>query len=647
MGRTIRTRSRIGVALAGGILAVGGLAGTASAQDPVTFRVGVTQAPSDTGLNPYLAVLASDYVLFTDQYDLLVAFGPELEPAPGLAESWEISDDGLERTFHLREGVTWSDGQPFTAEDVRFQFQYIIDSHDPAYVGPQAPDGNDLLDGDGNPTPDGEPDYPLSLFGGALDLDGGIDAMRITAIEAPDPRTLIIRTSEPVATLTQIYIPILAKHIWQDITFEAASVEALSIEQSVGTGPFRIVEFDPRQAIVLEARPDYWAGGPRIDQLVYQYFDNDEAQVQALINGDVDFLDNFPPSLASALEGAPGVTTNIAPSSDFGELGFNSWDPTPERFVLEGCTDCPKGPTTGSLGDPWITRADVRAALSGLIDKQALIDFAQSGYGDPGYSLVSPYLNPTFGYTPEPGDPVTFPEYTDEASQAEARATAETRFREAMAAIGFTDTDGNGILNVPDDEASRAFDPEGAGQDWSLRLNVRADDPEDRLAGELMEVWFEAAGVDIAYEPVSEDRLYEIAYPSTSNGDMDLYMWGWGPDPDPDFILGVFTCAQINNWQDAAYCDPAYDELYRSQRTQVDLEERAATVRALQDKLYHDAPYAVLWYANVLEAYRSDRWEGFQAIPAEGGALWSTYGFGPHGSRITVAPLGTGGAVAP
>lgn len=634
IGTTMGAGQRSIAVLAGVVLATGVVGGSVSAQDPVTFRIGITQAPSETGLNPYQAVLAADYTLYTDQYDLLVAFGPELEPAPGLAERWEVSEDGLTWTWHIRPGVTWSDGTPFTAEDARFQIQYIIDSHDPAYTGPQAPDGNDT-DGDGSA------DNPLSLFDSYLDLDGGFDAMRITGVTAPDDQTLVITTSEPIATLAQMFIPMLPKHVWESITFLAAQ-DPVGVEQSIGTGPFRLVQFDPRQAVVLEARDDYWGGAPAIDELIYQFFDNDEAQVNALISGEVDFLDNFPATLASRLQDAPGVTTNIAASSDFGELGFNSWAPTPERFALEGCADCTKGPTTGSMGDPWITRPDVRAAVAGLIDKPALVAFAQSGFADPGVSVVSPYLNATFGYQPPADSPVTFPAYTDDAGQDAARATAEQRFRDAMAVIGFTDTDGNGILNVPSDVASVAFDPEGAGADWSLRLYVRDDDEEDKLAAELMETWFEAAGIDIDYQPISEDALTDAVYPYASNADTDLFIWGWGPDPDPDFILGVFTCAQINNWGDANTCDATYDEQYRAQRSQVDPAERAATVLALQDRLYHESPYAVLWYGNTLEAYRSDRWTGLQSTPAAGGALWSTYGFGPYGSRLTVAPVTSG-----
>jgi peptide/nickel transport system substrate-binding protein len=624
------------LALLGGVALAGTLvAGPTAAQEPVTFRVGITQAPSETGLNPYLAVIAADYTLYTDMYDLLVEFGPSLEPAPGLAKSWDVSDDGLTWTWHLRPGVTWSDGTPFTAEDARFQIQYIIDSHDPSYTGPLAPDGNDT-DGDG------VADNPVSLFDSYLDLDGGFDAMRITSVTAPDDATLVITSSEPLATLGAMYIPMLPKHVWQDITFEDAQTDPLSVDRAIGTGPFVLASFDPKQAVVLDARPDYWAGAPKIDELVYQFFDNDEAQVNALISGDVDFLNEFPATLAPTLQSAANVTTNIGASSDFGELGFNSWDPTPERFAAEGCADCPKGPTTGSLGDPWLTKPEVRAALAGLIDKQALVDYAQSGFAQPGVSIVNPSLNPGFGYTPPADDPVTFPAYTDETSQAAARATAEQRFRDAMGALGFADTDGDGILNVPSDEASTAFDPEGAGGNWTLRLFARDTDEEDKLGAELMASWFEAAGVAIDYQAISEDALTDALYPYASNADADLYIWGWGPDPDPDFILGVFTCAQINGWGDANTCDPSYDAEYRAQRSQTDPAERQQTVRDLQDKLYHESPYAVLWYIDTLEAYRSDRWTGFQQTGGEQGALWSTYGFGPYGSRLTVEPVSTG-----
>ena len=603
--------------------------------DSVTFRLGITQKVRPPELSPFRVTSSAGYGLIADMYDLLVEFGEDLSPAPGLAESWDVSEDGLTWTYAIREGATWQDGQPVSAEDVRFTYQYIIDSHDPAYTGPAAPDGNDT-------DADGEADNVLSLFDNYLDLDGGFEALRIEEIAAPDAQTLTIRTSEPIATLAQIFIPILPKHVWDGRTFAEAK-QPLAPEDILGSGPYRVVDFQPDSVIRLEAYEGYWGGRPHIDELIYQYFENDEAMVNALRAGDIDFIDSVPPTLAPALEGDPNITVNRASTSDFAELGFNSWAPTPERFEEEGCADCEKGPTTGSLGDPWLTRPDVRAAMAGLLDKQHLVEFALSGFGAPGVSIVSP-LSSTFHYAAPADDPLVFPAYSDEAGRAAARAAAEQRFRDQMAAIGFTDTDGNGILNVPDTAEAQAFDPQGAGGDWSLRLFVRDDDAEDQLAGDLMSGWFAAAGVDVDLERVPENpALYDATYPSASNADYDMYLWGWGPDPDPDFILSVFACDQINGWQDANYCDPEYDDLYRSSRSAIDPAERADIIRRLQDKVFHEAPYAVLWYTDTVEAYRSDRWEGFNPMPRSGGSLWSTLGLGPWGSRISAGPIGAAG----
>ncbi len=160
-----------------------------------------------------------------------------------------------------------------------------------------------------------------------------------------------------MATLANLQFPILPKHIWQDITFADASVNGLTPEQAIGTGPFQIESFDPQQVVVLNANKGFWAGPPHVDQLIYQVFGNDEAKINALINGDVDFLDEFPTTLVDPLRNAPGVTVNTAKANDFVELGFNSWDPTPERFTAEGCRRLRQGPHHRFPGQPVADQA--------------------------------------------------------------------------------------------------------------------------------------------------------------------------------------------------------------------------------------------------------------------------------------------------
>ena len=106
MGRQSHThRSLFALACATGLI-VGTLATPVAAQDPTTFRIGMTQSPLRAELNPFRTTSEAGYALLSDRYDLLIEFGPDLEPVPGLAESWDVSEDGLTWTFTMRECVT-------------------------------------------------------------------------------------------------------------------------------------------------------------------------------------------------------------------------------------------------------------------------------------------------------------------------------------------------------------------------------------------------------------------------------------------------------------------------------------------------------------------------------------------------------------
>src|SRR5262245_10582988 len=160
MRASIRARLAVLATVVGLILASAApIAGPAAAADEgKTLRIGTIQ--EFDSINPNLSYLVSSYEAMILNYDLLVGFGPNLEYAPtGFAESWTL--DGSTWTFKLRSGLKWADGGPATAQDVVFTYQYLIDSEDPAYKGPWAPDGNDT-DGDG------AADNPASLFGDFL-----------------------------------------------------------------------------------------------------------------------------------------------------------------------------------------------------------------------------------------------------------------------------------------------------------------------------------------------------------------------------------------------------------------------------------------------------------------------------------------------
>jgi peptide/nickel transport system substrate-binding protein len=134
-------RSRLGVKLArfiavAALAAAGLVPAAAQAQsDELVLNVGTDQKLKV--LNPWYSVTVADYEIFQIQYELLVSFDINLESAPGFAETWESSADGMTHTFHIRPNMLWSDGEPATCEDVRWTYQFVLDvvDSDRGFVG--------------------------------------------------------------------------------------------------------------------------------------------------------------------------------------------------------------------------------------------------------------------------------------------------------------------------------------------------------------------------------------------------------------------------------------------------------------------------------------------------------------------------------
>lgn len=582
---------------------------SAEAGGGITLRIGTSQKWSS--LNPFVALLGADYQITSLNYDLLVEIGPDLNPAPGIAESWTHSPDGLTWTFKIRQGATWHDGQPITADDVAFTYNYILDSF-------KYKDGS----------------FGLSLF---RDYLAGV-----TSVKATDAQTVVLITDKPSATILSAGVPILPQHVWKDISYEAASgaskdVKPFDNASMIGSGPFHLVQEVKDQYVRFEANKDFWGGAPKIDQLIVQYFPDPGPMVEALKNGQIDMIDQVPTTEFASLANAPGITTIKGAPVAMAELGMNSWVPQPGQARAHA--------NEGSLGNPWLTKVAVRQALFHAVDKTAIVKTALLGYAVPGDSILSPG-SPGY-WSPSPQQAFDF-------DPAKTRSMLET--------LGFQDTDGNGILNVPVD--AKAFDPKGAGKDFVLRLYIRKNQPQDLTAGEIIRDAFKQAGVGIDLQVVEESPfLANATFPSATNADADLYLWGWTGafGPDPDFTLGrVAETSQISAWQDANYSNPEYDALYAQQHAQLDPTQRAVTVQKMQELFYTEGSYAVLWYPYRLQAYRSDRWQGIKTLPADGGAVFTSLAYGPYdtllaaelkpapgasaGATQSTAPTGGGGA---
>jgi peptide/nickel transport system substrate-binding protein len=510
-----------------------GAQGSSGKDEKLVLRIGDTN--DIDGFNPFKLVEVPSFEVMDLTYDLLVDFSPkDSSPVPGLADSWEHSKDGLTWTFHLNKDARWQDGKPVTSEDVAYTFNRILEEEQGLYI-----------------------DY----------------VKQIDKIETPDKHTVVFTTKEPSVQMLSMYVYILPKHIWEKVP--ADETKTFPNQPAIGSGPFQAVEWKKGQYARLKVNPDYFRGRPNLDEIIFQFYDNDDTMVQALKNGDVDFITEMPINLFKSLENEEGIATNSAPDPGFSELGFNLYEPTPE-LIKE--FDAPKT----STGNPALLDARVREAINWAIDEDTLTQKVLQGEGVPGTTLVPPVLA----------------KYHLELDESEVQGFDINRSKQLLEQAGWKDTDGNGIVDKN-------------GEDLTLRLFVRSENKDSITEGQYIEGWFEEAGIGLETKAMGDTALTDAIYAA----DYDMFTWGWSSDADPDFILSVLTCDQIMGWSDTFWCNQDYSRMYGEQKEQLDLDERANTIKEMQRVAYEDNPYIIFYYENQFEAWRTDKFKGWTKTP--------------------------------
>ncbi|HEY6566744.1 MAG TPA: ABC transporter substrate-binding protein [Actinomycetota bacterium] len=531
--------TRKSVAIAISIVMVGGLAlsGNAMAQDAtetpadekVTLNVGLD---SDvTSLNPYNLCCGPDYEYLGLVYDISMDWSREdLTAAPGFVQSWTPNADSTEWTLKIAEGATWHDGEPVTAEDVAFSFQLVADNAMPFY--------KDYL-----------PFEPT--------------------FEVVDDTTVLWTSKEPTfAPEVPAYIPIVPEHIWGEFVVEddpsatRKAVKEFANEEAVGSGPFILDEYIKGQFMRLEANPDYWGPKPAsLDEIVFTFYQSQEAMVQALKSGEIDYAYGLNPSLYNSLKGEANIAQRAGDGGCWGNFAWN--------FGGQG----PK-----ANADPTIHDLTFRQAVATGIDRQEIIDKVYQGTATMGYSVLMPGRNGSW-----------YADIPQELRFDYDAAAANTMLDEA----GYTDTDGDGIRNGEE------------GENLDLELLVISDVNGSVDTGKLLQGYLSDMQIDSFLTTVNTTKAYDL----WAIGQYDAYVWDWCPDPDPDFMMSVFTTEQCLGWSDGCYSNPAYDELYDLQQTQLDRADREATIDEMQLMLAEEIPTMVLNYWSDLSAYRTDRFD--------------------------------------
>jgi peptide/nickel transport system substrate-binding protein len=394
----------------------------------------------------------------------------------------------------------------------------------------------------------------------------------ITEIDTPDVNTVVLTFEEAQSWMPNMWVPIVPKHIWEEVDPEEAGSTYENLN-AVGTGPFQTVEYRKGEFLRMAANPDYFKGAPQIDEIIFVNYANAPVMAEALKLGEVDIITEVPGAQFKSLLDVEGIVALEATSPSFSELAMNVWD----------------DPDSG--GNPLLLDRNVRIAIEHAINRQHMIDAISFGYGEPGTTLVPPIYD--FWHLKLPA--------------AEIREFNPEKARQILEDAGYKD-DGSGVRKS------------AAGEPLAFSLILRSESPESVSRGTLIKEWLTDIGMDITIEVLDDGALTDRIY---DNADFDMFTWGWYVDVDPASILRIMTTDQIFWWNDCFYSNPKYDALYSLQQTQLDPAERRATVLEMQRIIYEDAPYVILVYDPELQAYRSDKFEGWVRTPDDGAVIFT------------------------
>ena len=373
-------------ALAGGIVSSQATAAspTAAADVPsasgkVVVKIGTTLAPDS--LNPFIGWSDLAYYIFSQEYLTLCGRDSqslELDDK-GVARSWEVSSDGLTWTFHLNEGITWHDGEPLTAEDVAFTFNYIIENEMSAYI---------------------------SFMG---DIEKAV---------AVDPYTVKVICTRPRANLPRVWFPIVPKHIWSKISPQDAGKKFENPPPVIGSGPFQVVEWKRGRYVRMVANKDFWLGPPTADEVFFITYQNADTMVADLKSGALAGIASFPQAQYEPLKNTPGVKVEEASLFGWTYLAFN-------------CYDSPD-----SKGHPVLRDPDFRRAIEYAIDRESIVQTAYYGHATPGYTFMPTgvWSDPDYGWQPPDGvrrdfDPAKANQLLDEAGYIDSDGNGIREYR--------------------------------------------------------------------------------------------------------------------------------------------------------------------------------------------------------------------------
>lgn len=477
----------------------GSSSGSGSGTDGEGISIYVGETIFDSSLDPVKGAFSYGYPVINNA---LTKVTPESTYAGDLALDWEVSSDALTYTFHLREGVTFHDGSDFTAEDVVFTYNTVKENQG----------GND-----------------------------SVDLSRMASVEATDDHTVVFTLTEPYSSFLDqtACLGIIPSDGYDSRTFDT---------MPIGTGPWKVIQYDTAQKMILGANEDYYGGAPSIEQVTILDMEEDAAIASAR-SGELDLAMVSPNYVNEEID---GMHIENLETMDVRQI---SLPVTPQESYRTESGD------TVTVGNDVTSDRAVREALSIGIDRQTIIDNALNGIGKPAEGFTD---NLEWGNTAS---------YEDNRKD-EARALLEAA----------------GWEEGKDD----IYEKDGLRCEFTVYA-PSGDTARYQLAQAVAEE-AEKIGIKIDVDQATWDELDTEAFTSG-------VVWGWG-QYDPVVLRNLFYSGAFTGTGTANTVRYSNAEADRLIEAALDANSREASVEAWKQVQSVTADdYAYLYIVNIEHSY--------------------------------------------
>lgn len=477
---------------------------------------------------------------------------------PGVAESWEISDDGLTYTFHLRKDAKWSDGKQVTAADFVYAWQRAVDPSTASpyayqlyyianaeainsqYIGSDGKPAKVKAGADGKPVRDAEGNYTADPNGVyvAAKSDGSPIWLDDLGVKAVDDTTLVVTLAAPCAYFLQIVgFPTLYP-VREDIVEANPDGWANDPSTLVGNGPYVMSSWDHNSKIVLTKNDNYYDKDNIVGtELDFMLMDDTNSILAAFKNGELDLAEDFPSNELSTLvsNGEAQVYDNLA-------VYYYVFNTKKAPF------DNPK----------------VREALSLAIDRNYLVESVAKGGQKAAGSMVPYGIKDADGKT----------DFRDAAGEYIDVSTGATeaniaKAKKALAEAGY---------------------PDGKGFP-TITIKYNTNEGHQKIAEYIQSEWKNNLGINVT---ISNEE-WSVFIDDRNNGNFDVARDGWTADyADPMTFLDIFTSTSGNNssfWKNAEY-----DKLIAAAKATDDQTVRMEALHKAEKFLMDEYPVMPIYY---------------------------------------------------